>query len=394
MTTERLRQLLNRYLSRQTSPAEEQELYNLINTGEYDNELKDQLKDNWNEFSHAVPPDEERADRMLRFILDQREAAPVTPWYKKTLFRRVAAAAAIISLLFVSVFYIFLRNNSKEIIGDQSGPGSARTADVAPGHNGAILRLADGSSIILDSAHDGVISLQGSAVASKDGMQLSYVNKGKDAGTILYNTIETPRGRQFQLTLEDGTRVWLNALSSIRFPVVFNGTNRPVEISGEVYFEVAKNKEKPFIVHTGGMQVQVLGTHFNVNAYSDGKAIKTTLMEGSVKVSKDNETGVLQPGQQAQLSGNGKIKIQEHADIEEVLAWKNGRIAFTNASLEDIMRQVSKWYDVEVVYAGPVTERTFTADISRNTNLSEFLKVMELSKIHFSIEGRKLIVKP
>lgn len=394
MTTERLRQLLNRYLSRQTSPVEEQELYNLINAGDYDDEIKDLLKENWAAFSHAVTPDEERADRMLRFILDQREATPVIPWFKTITFRRISAAAVIISLLFVSVFYIFPRNNSKDPALAEASKNTGRTPDIAPGRNGAILRLSDGSTIVLDSAQDGVISMQGSAVASKEGTQLSYANQGKGPMTTIFNTIETPRGRQFQLTLEDGTKVWLNALSSIRFPVVFNGRERPVEISGEVYFEVAKNKTKPFIVNAGSTQIKVLGTHFNVNAYSDGNAIRTTLVEGSVMVSKDKTTGILKPGQQAQLNGSGKLSIQEHADLEETLAWKNGRIAFTNAGIEDIMRQVSKWYDVDVVYAGTVTKRTFTADISRNTNLSEFLKVLELSKIHFSIEGRKLIVKP
>ncbi len=394
MPTERLHQLINRYLSRQASASEERELYDLIHAGTYDEEIKDLLKDNWETLSQGVPPDEERADRMLRFILDQREATPLIPWYKTVIFRRISAAAVIISLLFVSVFYIFSRNTNKDSAIAKARTGSSQSSDIAPGRNGAILRLSDGSTIVLDSAHDGVISLQGSAVASKEGMQLSYANDGKATGTPIYNTIETPRGRQFQLTLEDGTKVWLNALSSIRFPVVFHGTDRPVEISGEVYFEVAKNKAKPFIVHAGGTEIKVLGTHFNVNAYSDGNAIRTTLVEGSVRVSKDRTSGILKPGQQAQLYGTGKLNIQEHADLEEALAWKNGRIAFTNAGIEDIMRQVSKWYDVEVIYEGKMTKRTFTADISRNTNLSEFLKVLELSNIHFSIEGKKLIVKP
>lgn len=393
MTSERLHYLLDLYLSRQASSAEEQELYAVIHSGECDEEIKNQLGDQWEELSRTARLGDEQAERMLQFILQQRPAAPAPfiPWYKTTIFRRLSVAAAVTSLLFVSVFYFFQSKNNTASVANKD---KVKHTDIAPGQNGAILRLADGSSIVLDSAHDGILSQQGNAVAMKDGAQLSYVKDGSGKAATGYNTIETPRGRQFQLTLEDGTKVWLNAASSIRFPVVFNGNERPVDITGEVYFEVAKNKEKPFIVRHGDMQVQVLGTHFNVNAYNDESTINTTLIEGSVRISKAKTAGMLKPGQQAQVSGAGSLRIKEHADVEEVLSWKNGRIAFTNAGLESIMRQVSKWYDVDVEYAGPVPNRTFTADISRNTNLSEFLKVLELSNIHFRIDGRKLIVLP
>ncbi len=391
MTSERLHYLLDLYLSRQASSAEEQELYAVIHSGEQEEEIKHYIGDQWEELSRTARLGDEQAERMLQFILQQRPAAPVIPWYRTTMFRRLSVAAAVTSLLFVSVFYFFQSKNNTASV---AGKGKVKQTDIAPGQNGAILRLADGSSIVLDSAHDGILSQQGNTVAMKDGAQLSYVKDGSGKIATGYNTIETPRGRQFQLTLEDGTKVWLNASSSIRFPIVFNGAERPVEITGEVYFEVARNKEKPFIVRSGDMQVQVLGTHFNVNAYKDESTINTTLIEGSVRISKGKTAGMLKPGQQAQVSGAGSLRIKEHADIEEVLSWKNGRIAFTNAGLESIMRQVSKWYDVDVEYAGPVPNRTFTADISRNTNLSEFLRVLELSNIHFRIEGRKLIVLP
>ncbi|MFT3845941.1 MAG: FecR domain-containing protein [Lacibacter sp.] len=391
MTSERLQYLLDLYLSRLASSAEEQELYAVIHTGEYEKEIKNQLGNQWEELSRTARLGDEQAERMLQFILQQRPAVPVIPWYRTAMFRRLSAAAAVASLLFLSVFYFFQPKNNTASV---AGKGKVKQTDIAPGQNGAILRLADGSSIVLDSAHDGILSQQGNAVAMKDGAQLSYVKDGSGKIATGYNTIETPRGRQFQITLEDGTKVWLNASSSIRFPIVFNGAERPVEITGEVYFEVARNKEKPFVVRSGDMQVQVLGTHFNVNAYKDESTINTTLIEGSVRISKGKTAGMLKPGQQAQVSGAGSLRIKEHADIEEVLSWKNGRIAFTNADLESIMRQVSKWYDVDVEYAGPVPNRTFTADISRNTNLSEFLRVLEISNIHFRIEGRKLIVLP
>jgi len=394
MTTERLHYLLDLYLSLQLTAAEEQEFYSAINAGGYDEELKIFLGEKWNELKADARMNEEQSERILQYILERRPAITLPFWKQKHVLRRFSVAASIASLLFISIFY-FVSNNRKagNSTTDKSLTSHTKN-DIAPGQTGAILRLADGTSLVLDSMKDGVLSQQGNALAVKQGGELSYMHDGNTANQQGFNSVETPRGRQFQLRLGDGTQVWLNAASSIRFPLTFTGQERRVEITGEVYFEVAKNKAKPFIVKTGDMQVEVLGTHFNVNAYGDEAAIKTTLIEGSVRISNGKSAGILKPGQQAQASGTGKLQIRDHADIEEILSWKNGRIAFTNAGLESIMRQVSKWYDVDVEYAGSVADRTFTADISRNTNLSEFLKVLELSNIHFRIDGRKLIVLP
>ncbi len=394
MTRERLHYLLDLYLSLRMSAAEEQEFYTAVNNEKYDDDLKFLLGEKWDQLKTDAHMTGDQSERILNYILEQRPAVTLPFWKQKHVLRRFAAAAAVVSFLFLAVIYFVSNNKSGGVSQTDKSFTSQSKNDIAPGQTGAILKLADGTSLILDSMKDGALSHQGNTLALKRGGELSYMHDGNTANRYGYNKVETPRGRQFKLTLEDGTQVWLNAASSIQFPLAFTGKERRVEITGEVYFEVAKNKAKPFIVTTGGMQVEVLGTHFNVKAYADEAEMKTTLVEGSVRISNGKTAGILKPGQQAQTSGTGKLKINDHADIEEVLSWKNGRIAFTNAGLESIMRQVSKWYDVDIEYAGTVPDRTFTADISRNTNLSEFLKVLELSNIHFRIDGRKLIVLP
>lgn len=392
MNNQRLQHLLDLYLSQQLSISEEQELFQLIDKSVYDEEIKEYLGSKWNELSRSASMNNEQSDRILNSILSHQQSETIPIRSSSFTIRRLAVAAAVVSLIFLSVFYIGRKTSVSNPV--QSNEKTvAALKDLPPGQNGAILKLADGSALVLDSMQDGVIAANGNTLALKQGAQLNYADrKNNHAGEL--NTVETPRGRQFKLTLEDGTQVWLNASSSIRFPVAFTGTERKVEITGEVYFEVAKNKAKPFIVQTGSTKIEVLGTHFNINAYDDEVAVKTTLVEGSVRISKGNNNGILKPGQQAQASGTNTLQIRNNADIDEVLSWKNGRFVFTDADLETIMRQVSKWYDVEVQYSGNIPQRTFTADISRNTNLSEFLKVLELNKIHFLLQGRKLIVSP
>jgi ferric-dicitrate binding protein FerR (iron transport regulator) len=193
--------------------------------------------------------------------------------------------------------------------------------------------------------------------------------------------------------LADGTKVWLNAASSLRFPAAFAGKERIVELNGEGYFEVAKNASMPFHVRVHDMDVQVLGTHFNINAYTDETAMRTTLLEGSVQVSQGEQTQLLTPGQQAAASQNGQIQLADGVDVEEVMAWKNGMFQFQGADLETILRQAARWYDIDVEYKQRISDR-FSGQISKNVNLSQLLKILELTgKVHFEIEGRKIIVK-
>lgn len=229
--------------------------------------------------------------------------------------------------------------------------------------------------------------------------RLVYNTLGQAPGKIMYNTVSTRRGGQFQIVLPDGSKVWLNTVSSLRFPTAFTGTERVVELKGEAYFEVAKNAAMPFVVHVGtvgekDMDVRVLGTQFNVMAYDNEAEIRTTLLEGAVKVMKGDKSKVLTPGEQVKLDKQGGLTLDEKADVELAMAWKNGFTSFKSADIRSIMRQVERWYDIDVVYEGNVPERTFSGGISRDANLSELIRLLEVSKIHFKIEGRKLTVTP
>lgn len=329
--------------------------------------------------------------RLIQFIQHQEKS--------KIYWLKTAAAAAIIIIIGLSV-YIFTNYNKK------GNPVVAKIQqelinDLTPGGNKAVLTLADGSTIILDSAANGLLTQQGNIQIQKlDNGLLAYTINGKlitENDQDFYNTISTPRGGQYQITLADGTKVWLNAASSIRFPVVFTGNERKVEITGEAYLEVAKNIAKPFKVNAGNSEIEVLGTHFNVNSYEDEDAIKTTLLEGSVKVSvpsSPQQTKVIKPGQQTGISKDGIIKVVNNAEVEEAVAWKNGKFQFKSADLKSILRQISRWYDVDVEYKGN-TDLHFTGQLTRSENASKVFEKLELTgEVHFKVEGKKIIVSP
>ena len=316
----------------------------------------------------------------------------------KTRRLKLSVAAASI-LIFISIgTYFFISSESpKNEIAKITLPKPNSKNDIAPGGNRATLTLSDGSTIILDSASNGTISKQGNIKVVKlaNGL-LAYTQNGKqitENDEAFYNTITTPRGGQYNVTLSDGTKVWLNAASSIRFPVAFKGTERRVEITGEAYFEVAKNAAKPFKVKAVSAEIEVLGTHFNVNAYDDEAAIRTTLLEGKVKVSVSNKVArFLKPGQQAEINKEGKIGVLDKADIEEVMAWKNGRFQFSSADLKSILRQISRWYDVDIEYNGNV-DLHFSGQLTRNENVSKVFEKLELTgEVHFRIDNKKIIV--
>ncbi|MEO6733937.1 MAG: FecR domain-containing protein [Ferruginibacter sp.] len=308
-----------------------------------------------------------------------------------------AAAAAILIILSIGGYFRFSPAPVKSAIVITKPVEKKINTDIAPGGNKAVLTLADGSAIVLDSAANGTISSQGKIKVQKlDNGLLAYSIDGRQVAEndeAFFNTIYTPRGGQYQVTLADGTRVWLNAASSIRFPVMFTGTERRVEITGEAYFEVAKNRSMPFIVNASSSEIEVLGTHFNVNAYDDESLTKTTLLEGSVKVKKDSYSKLLVPGQQVQMNKRGELKVLNGADLEEVVAWKDGLFIMKRADIGSVMRQIARWYDVEIVYQGAIPAGRISGDMPRNMNLSKMLKVMELIGVHFIIEGNKVIVK-
>ena len=225
--------------------------------------------------------------------------------------------------------------------------------------------------------------------------QLAYKPLQGKASEAAYNTLATPKGGQYTITLSDGTRVWLNAASSLRFPAAFTGRTRVVELTGEGYFEVAKDPTMPFKVKAKGMEVEVLGTHFNINAYADENTVNTTLLEGSVKVAKGNENKKIKPGQQAVIRDNGDLSIVNAINVEEVIAWKNNEFRFEHIKVSKIMRQVARWYDVEIEYEKNVPDVELSGIISRKEEVSQLLEILEAThKIQFQLSGNKIMVLP
>lgn len=303
------------------------------------------------------------------------------------------AAIAIVLLGIGSVLYYYNSNQKKENLWADKSSGS-EPAKIIPGSNGAILTLANGKQVVLDSASVGKISNEaGTALIKTNDSSLVYQNNGNAAGPVDDNTLETPKGKQFSVTLPDGTKVWLNAASSIRYPVCFKGKERLVTVTGEAYFEVVHNSKQPFKVKAGNTVIEDIGTAFNINAYADEPSIKTTLVQGSVAVSSANNKALLSPGQQATIGINSAIGV-EKVNIENAIAWRNGVIVFDDQDIQMILRQVARWYNVNVVYQGNISKKLFAGSVSmsRLSNLSEFLKILEFEDIHYKLQGRDLII--
>lgn len=267
--------------------------------------------------------------------------------------------------------------------------------DVAPGGNKAILTLSDGSQITLDSAGNGLLAQQGgSKITKKANGELVYDDAGTKDGKILYNTMSTPLGGQYSLILPDGSKVWLNAGSSITYPTAFTGTERKVNVTGEAFFEVARNAAMPFRVTANNTTVDVLGTHFNINAYADEATIKTTLVEGAVRVSAHHRQLILKPGQQAKV-GQSDVQVTDQVDLSAITAWKEGYFSFTNADLPTVMRELARWYNLEVSYEGKIPDRVFNGEIGRSLTLSQVLKGLSKTRIKYRIEdGRRIVIQP
>jgi len=318
-----------------------------------------------------------------------------------------AAAAIFISILIGGrVLLRGKRDTEKAIAADGK---TTLKKDVLPGGNKAVLTLSDGSTIVLDSAANGTISRTRHVKIVKEGDgQLRYVVSGTaavseasaasetPAGKTAYNTLSTPKGGQYKITLPDGSDVWLNAASSIRFPQAFKGKERRVEITGEAYFEVTKDTEHPFVVQSDDLSIEVLGTHFDVNGYKDNGVVKTTLLEGKVRASNAgpgiSHTQLLMPGEQVIAAGDGGLQKNSHPDLAEVIAWKNGIFKFNHAPLQAVLKQLERWYNIEVVYERKPPVLNFGGEISRSSTLAQVLQILDYSGINFSIEGRKLIV--
>lgn len=306
-----------------------------------------------------------------------------------SLWPRIAAAASILLFLSFGAYFLFNRNSIKQQITQN------KIHDVAPGTNKAILTLANGKTIVLTNSQAGTLAQQGASDVKKSANGEIVYQKAGDGETpaaIVYNSITIPRGAVYQVVvLPDGTKVWINSASSLRYPIAFAGNERKVELKGEAYFEVAHNPAKPFRVVSNSQTVEVLGTHFNINAYEDESATITTLLAGSVKITHNNEQKILVPGEQASLNATA-INVAK-ANIEEAVAWKNGYFRFVNTPLSVIARQFSRWYNVTVVYDKSVNDQYFNGKITRRANLSRVLKILEEGGVHYTLDGTRLTIE-
>jgi hypothetical protein len=392
-----LKDLIEKYLANTCTRKEFEQLLSIIENEKETEGLTQILLDYWKKSGKENVFRKTESD--LKFALLMEDAKQETPvvsmvsGVKKRIWKiKYAAAAIIICLLSISGYFLF--KPKQENVISKTEMKQTDQNDVPPGKNKATLTLANGSSIILDSAANGALATQGNSKILKQNGMLSYNALNNKSSEVLYNTISTPRGGQYQLMLADGSKVWLNAASSLRFPASFVGKERKVELLGEAYFEVAKNAAMPFKVKVNGMEVEVLGTHFNINSYDNESTIRTTLLEGSVKLNRNNSSRILRPGEQAQMNKAGEMKIIHDADVEEAIAWKEGKFQFDRADIHDIMRQLARWYDVDVEYQGTVSSH-FGGTISRDVNLSQVLNMLHLTgEVKFRIEGKKVVVMP
>ena len=381
MANERLTYLFYRYFQKTASREELEELSLLINEPENEAAVKLLMEEAYLLFEPQGNVLSETQSEQILTNVQSRTRKHINWW------RRIAAAAAVLVLISAGLYGWLQKGDWKP------EPVIARHNDVPPGTNKAVLHLADGTVVTLDSAGNQVIRQGGTTINQQNG-QLRYNANDPNATAVSFNTLATPRGGQYSVTLPDGSKVWLNSASSLRFPTAFTGPERKVELTGEAYFEVAKNAKQPFkVTLEDKTTIEVLGTHFNVNAYKDEPAISTTLLEGAVRLTNGKERITIKPGERAQLKEGGTKFVIDRPDVERVVAWKNGFFQFNGDNITMIMKQLSRWYDIEPVYAGNMNMKDYSGYISRNSNISEVLKMLELTnEIKFKVEGRKVTV--
>jgi transmembrane sensor len=377
--------LLDGYINNRLSEEELAEFLALLEKN--DTELEDRLFEELHVKQNSLTTPELR-QLMFENVMEQARKPKV---YR--LWPRVAAAASIVILLGTAIYFLTNKTTTEK-------PPVAKTnqpTDMAPGSDKAVLTLANGTQIVLTDLANGEVAREGAVAITKQDGQITY--SGTAASTeIAYNTITTPRTGKYFLMLADGTKVWLDAATSFTYPASFTSKERNVQLSGQAYFEVAHSAAKPFKVHINtpsgdGGDVQVLGTHFNIMAYGDEPSIKTTLLEGSVKVMNGGKVQLLAPGQQTDVKG-GSIQLIKDADVEQAVAWKNGLFQYKRSDIETIMRQAIRWYGVEVEYRGKITDK-FSGQISRSVNLSQLLKILEeTGRVKFEVKDKKVIASP
>jgi transmembrane sensor len=403
----RLLELLHAWSNHSITSAEEQELAEFLDNKQAEQSIHAYVEDLVNQYSSTELLPVVDWEKTFENILAKKRSLPVDISNNKLVNRwwRIAAAAAVVLAITTAIWIFNSRtSNQSEIVLAEKNSGDI----TAPENNQAMITLADGSTVSLESLKNGVLAQQGNVKLMKlaDGRVAYETTSGKINQPLQYNTLVNPRGSKvIDITLSDGSHLWLNAGSSITYPVAFAGRERKVAITGEAYFEVAHDPSKPFFVMKDELTVNVLGTHFNVNAYDNEKDIRVTLLEGSVQLRQGtaaaNSSVTLRPGQQGvvsvadQQSENSKGIIVNHVpDIDEVMAWKNGVFHFNRTILPVVLRQFERWYNVDVVYKGVVTEKTFSGEMGNDLSLTEALEGLRDLGVRFKIEGRKLIVEP
>lgn len=388
LSKERIHYLLEAYIFKHASSSEENELMEWILEAEEDSGLKSFILEIWNQHKSAGDLSYVNWDEIYSCIM-RPPVVSIEPKVRRLRWARFAAAAVILVALATGTYLYFTPRSQYSVAMVQP-----KQNDIAPPSvSKAVLTLADGTKMELDSGAKGAIAVQGSVrIIKKSSEEISYV--GASSEEVNYNTLSVPRGsKPMMLLLSDGSKVWLNVSSSITYPTAFIGKEREVEITGEAYFEIAHDATKPFIVRKGETSIEVLGTRFNVCAYDDAPSMKVTLLQGSVKVKNQKSQLIMTPGEQVVGTSEGHFRINKNADLDEVKAWREGKFDFNNADLATVMRQISRWYDVEVVYRGK-TDFHFGGQLSRNSSLVEIFKILELSGVKFTIDGRKVTVLP
>lgn len=382
--------LIDKYLSGDATAVEERMLVNYYESY--------QKRDAWDE---AVDGSQAQAlcevsDRLRMAMNTPASSIPLRGYSERLLKKAwIRYAAAVLLLAGLAVYYLPAITGRDEKTVKLPNTRGAHQTDVLPGGQRAVLTLADGTAILLDSAVNGSLAQQGGVQVVKMANGEIVYNMSGRVKEVLWNTMSTPIGGQYQIGLPDGTKVWLNAASSITYPTAFIDSTRHVKVTGEAYFEVVENKRQPFIVDVDGRaSVRVLGTRFNINSYRDERSVKTTLIEGSVQVYSRRESVMIRPGQQAEISENAPLHINENVDVVQAVAWQRGMFLFTKMDLKSILRQITRWYNVEIDYrGGAVQRRTFSGGLSRKLPLSEVIKILEANGVHCELQGTKLIVE-
>lgn len=382
-TNNRLREIFNRYTNKMASEEEKNELWDYINDPVFAHEIDELIGEDYERPNQEKGLSNQQKSAILQNVFNRTTQVRLT---RAPFWPRLIAAASILIVIGIGFYFYHADQKSEQ--------ETAYRQDVPAGKNKATLTLANGQKVLINDADTGNIARQSGAQISKtaDG-QIIYENLNHKSDQIEYNTLTTTRGEQTRLRLPDGSVVCLNAASSLKYPTSFaNLKNRLVELSGEGYFEISKDKKHPFIVKSAQQEVEVLGTHFNINAYSDEAAVKTTLLEGSIRLAAMNHSEILKPNEQAILSNN-RIAVNQ-IDPEETIAWKNNEFLFRNDDFKANMRKIARWYDVEVIYEANAPENfRFGGFLSRSRNLSVVLRLMEKTgAVHFRIDGRKVYV--